>query len=315
MLLVLGLLAALVASACFNIGVLLQAIEARNEPKSLQLRLSLLTALLRRRRWLLGLLLGLIGVVPQLIALSLAPFAVVQPALSAGLLLLLAFGTRTLGESVHWPEWTGVAAIIGGIALVAAGSPTHAEAHRRGVVVLVVALLPLVVALAPFPLRATRHNSALFIVIASGLGFAATNIAAKLTSDDLAARTYWSAAAWSLVAVVGGIAATITNMTGFQRRRATMVVPVITAVQTYVPILLEPLFLHESWSTAPFDGVPIVLGLVLAATGSTLVARTTAVGEMSSAASSGSEHANLDTHRQKRPRRHARPHRRSATPG
>jgi hypothetical protein len=171
------------------------------------------------------------------------------------------------------------------------------------------------VALAPFPLRATRHDSALFIVIASGLGFAATNIAAKLTTDDLGARTYWNAAAWSLVALVGGIAATITNMTGFQRRRATMVVPVITAVQTYVPILLEPLFLHESWSTAPFDGVPIVLGVVLAATGTTLVARTTAVGEMSSAAASRADHANLDTHRRKKPRRHARPDRRSATPG
>ena len=286
MLFLLGLTAALLASACFNVGVVLQALEARDEPKSLELRLSLLAVLLRRRRWLLGLALGLIGVAPQLLALALAPFAVVQPALSAGLLLVLAIGARTLGERVRWPEWVGVAAIIGGIALVAGGSPTHAEAHRGGAVVVAVAVVPLVVALAPFPLRSTRFDSAALVVVASGMGFAATNIAAKLMSDDLGAGSYWNAAAWSLVALAGGIAATITNMTAFQRRRATVVVPVITAIQTYIPIVLEPLFLRESWSTAPLYGIPVALGLVLAAVGGTLVARTKAVGELSSAAAS-----------------------------
>jgi hypothetical protein len=48
MLFLLGLVAALVASACSNIGVLLQALEARDEPKSLELRPSLLLVLLRR---------------------------------------------------------------------------------------------------------------------------------------------------------------------------------------------------------------------------------------------------------------------------
>ncbi|HEY7398565.1 MAG TPA: hypothetical protein VH538_09700 [Gaiellaceae bacterium] len=283
----LGLTAALVASACFNVGVVLQALEARGEPKSLELRLSLLAVLLRRRRWVLGLALGLVGVAPQLLALALAPFAVVQPALSAGLLLVLAAGARTLGEPVRWPEWLGVAAIIGGIALVAAGSPTHAEAHRGGAVVIAVAVVPLVFALAPFPLRATRFDSAALVILAAGMGFAATNIAAKLMSDDLGAGRYWNAAAWALVAAVGGVAATITNMTAFQRRRATAVVPMITAIQTYVPIVLEPLFLRESWSTAPLDGVPIALGLAFAALGGMLVGRTRAVGELSSAASAG----------------------------
>jgi drug/metabolite transporter (DMT)-like permease len=285
MLLLAGLACALLASVCFNLGVLLQALEARDQPKSRELRLSLLAVLLRRPRWTLGLLLGLVGVLPQVLALALAPFAVVQPALSAGLLLLLAVGTRTLGEPVRRPDWLGVVAIIGGIALVAAGSPTHAEAHRGGAVVIVVALAPLAVALLPFPLRGTRFDSAALVLVASGLGFASANIATKLMGDDVATATYGNAAVWAGVALAGGIAATITNMTAFQRRPATMVVPLITAVQTYVPIVLEPLFLRESWSTAPIDGAPIAAGLVLAAVGTTLVARTRAVGELTSAAS------------------------------
>lgn len=285
MLFLLGLAAALVASACFNVGVVLQALEARIEPKSLELRLSLLAALLRRRRWLLGLALGLLGVVPQLVALALAPFAVVQPALSLGLLFVLAIGARTFDERVRWPEWVGVAAIIGGVALVVGGSPTHVEAHRSGVVVIVVAVVPLLIALAPLPLRSTRFDSAAFVVVAAGMGFAATNIATKLTSDDLGGGSYWNAAAWLLMALVAGIVATLTNMTAFQRWRATIVVPVVSATQTYVPIVLEPLFLRERWSSAPLDGVPIALGLVVAAAGGILVARTPVVGELSAAAS------------------------------
>ena len=162
---------------------------------------------------------------------------------------------------------------------------------------IVVALAPLAVGLLPFPLRGTRFDSAGLVVLASGLGFASANIATKLMGDDVTAHAYWNAAAWAAVALTAGIAATITSMTAFQRRPATMVVPVVTAVQTYVPIVLEPLFLKESLSTASLDGATIAAGLALAAVGTTLVSRTRAVGELTAAAAvSGDEP----------PRRHAR---------
>jgi drug/metabolite transporter (DMT)-like permease len=283
MLFTVGLIAALVASACFNVGVLLQALEARRQPRSRELKVALLTSLLRRPRWVLGLALGLVGVAPQVLALALAPFAVVQPALAAGLLLLLAVGSRTLQEPVRALEWAGVVAIITGIALVAAGSPTHAEAHRTGPIVLVVGLAPLAVGLLPFVVHGTRFDSAALILLASGAAFAATNIATKLMSDDLGADSFPNAAAWAAIAVGAGVAATITNMTAFQRRRATMVVPVVTAIQTYLPIVLEPLFLRESWSSASLDGAPIFAGFAVGAIGTVLVSRSHAVAQFSAA--------------------------------
>jgi uncharacterized membrane protein len=69
-------------------------------------------------------------------------------------------------------------------------------------------------------------------------------------------------------------------MTAFQRRRATTVVPVSTAVQTFLPILLEPFFLREHWSAAPYRGAPIAVGLLLALIGTILVSRTPAVGKL-----------------------------------
>ncbi len=288
MLFVAGLGAAVLASLLFNLGLVLQALEARMAPVSLSLRVALLGTLLRRWRWVLGFLLGALGVGPQVLALALAPFVVVQPALTIGLLLVLAVGVRTLGEPVLPSVWVGVAAIIGGVALIAGGAPGHTEAHRSGAVVLVVVGALAAVSLVPFVVRGTRLDSAVGVMIASGVGLAGTNIAAKLFSDDVGDRHWWNAIAWTGIALGIGIAATVTGMTAFQRARTTVVVPVTTSVQTFLPIVLEPLFLREEWSSAPLDGVLIASGLVVALAGTVLVARAPAVGAMVASASTGS---------------------------
>ena len=280
MLLVVGLAAALVASLLFNFGLVLQALEARREPPSLSLRLQLLVVLVRRWRWTLGLLLGLIGVAPQVLALATAPFVLVQPALTVGLLVVVASGARTLGERVGLGVWLGVVAIVGGVAVVAVGAPEHAEMHRGGLVVLAVVAAPTVVALLPFALRGTRADTGALTMVASGCGFAAANIATKLMSDDVGLGHYANAAAWAATGLVVGVAATVTGMTAFQRVAATIVVPVTTAIQTFVPIALEPLFLREEWSSAPLHGAVLAAGLLIACIGAVVVARTPAVGKV-----------------------------------
>jgi drug/metabolite transporter (DMT)-like permease len=275
-----GIAAALLASILFNVGVALQALEARELPRRLNLRLSLLGVLFRRPLWVLGLALGGIGIAPQVLAFGDAPFVVIQPALASGLLLLLLIGSRVLSERVGLLAVLGVIAIIAGVALVAWGAPAHTETHRGPVAVVGVVLGLSAIALAPFPLRGTRFDSALLTVLASGAGFAATNVATKLLSDDVNANHYVNAITWGATGLPLGVAATVTNMTAFQRRPATMVVPVTTAVQTFLPIVLEPLFLREPWGSAPFDGLPIIVGLTVALLGTILVSRTHAVSEL-----------------------------------
>lgn len=277
---VLGLAAALVASALFNIGLALQALEARRAPKELSLRLSLLVRLLQRPTWLLGWILGLVGIGPQVLALAMAPFVVVQPALAVGLLLLLWIGKRTLDEDVDVFAWAGVAGILIGVTVVAAGAPGRTEVHRGAAAVLGVTAALAILSLLPFVVRGTRLDSALVVMIASGSGFAATNVATKLMSDDIGGGKWGSASGWAAAGIALGVAATITGMTAFQRRRATVVVPLTTAVQTFLPIVLEPFFLRESWSSAPQDGGMVGTGLVIAAIGTTLVARTRSVSEL-----------------------------------
>lgn len=283
----LGLAAALVASALFNVGVALQGLEARETPRSSGLQVSLLGRLLRRPRWVLGLLLGLVGIGPQALAYARAPFVVVQTALAAGLLLLLFLAVRAFGEHVGPLEIGGVAAIIVGVALVSWGAPPHSAVHRSGLdVVAVVAGLALA-ALFPFLVRGTRLDSGMGVVIAAGCGFGAANVATKLMSDDIGTRDWLAAGGWAAAGLGIGIAATITSMTAFQRREAKTVVPVVTAIQIFLPVILEPLFLREYWSAAAYAGVPILLGLLFALVGSVLVSRSAGVSELTAGAQRG----------------------------
>jgi drug/metabolite transporter (DMT)-like permease len=281
----LGILSAVVASALFNLGVALQALEARATPPDEGLRLSLLVRLLRRRLWVLGLVLGALGVPFEALAFTQASFTVVQAVLASGLLFLLALGVYTLGERVGPTEIIGVLAIIGGIALVSWGAPAHVETHRRaGQVVAVVAVLGLL-SLVPFVIRARGTGGGLLNTLASGIGFAATNIAVKLMADNVQLRHDIEAALWLGASALGGIVATLTEMTALQVLAATTVVPLSFAVQTFLPIALEPLFLREVLSTAPYDGIPLLAGLLVVLAGSLIVARTPAVSAL--AAGSG----------------------------
>src|SRR5579872_2670032 len=259
-----GLAAALFASALFNVGVALQGLEARREPRRLGLRLSLLSRLLRRPLWLLGFALGVIGVGPQVLALSDAPFVVVQPALVVGLLILLAIGTTYFHEPVGRLEVAGVLAIIGGVALDAWGAAPHVEAHRSWLPVLATVAALTIPSLLPFVFRAGNW----LILLGAGCAWAVTNISTKLGSDDLGANHWWNAFTWGIVALVFGVVATLTTMTAFQRSRATVVVPVTTMVQTYLPLLLEPAFLRERYDAA--DIAPLSGGILLAAVGTLL---------------------------------------------
>jgi drug/metabolite transporter (DMT)-like permease len=278
-----GLVAALVASALFNVGIALQGIEARSAPKKLGLRVSLLMLLFRRKRWVLGWVLGVVGIAPQVLAFADAPFVVVQPALASGLLILLFIGSRMFGEHVDWVEIVGVSAIIGGVTLVAWGAPPHVEAHRSGAAVITVVAALTAAGVFPFAVRGTRWDTGMASIVASGAGFAASNVATKLLSDDIGSGHYVNAALWAVVGLISGIAATITGMTAFQRRRATTVVPVSTSVQTFLPIVLEPFFLREHWTSAKFGGAPIGIGLLIALVGTIVVSRTRAVSELSAA--------------------------------
>src|SRR6202453_2528570 len=96
--LVLGIGAAVGASTLYSLGIALQAMDAKEAPRDEHLRLALAFSLIKRTRWLLGTGLSILGWPLQLVALLLAPLVLVQPALAAGLVVLMFLAQRMLGE-------------------------------------------------------------------------------------------------------------------------------------------------------------------------------------------------------------------------
>jgi drug/metabolite transporter (DMT)-like permease len=205
---------------------------------------------------------------------------VVQPVLALGLLLVLILGVRILHEHVGGREVAGVIGIIAGVALVAWGAPAHSEAHRGPVAVLAVFGALAFAGILPFLVRGTRFDTGMLTIVATGCAFGATNVATKLLGDDFNLGHYSNMVFWGAAGLAMGVIATLVNMTAFQRRPATTVVPVSTAVQTFLPIVLEPFFLVEHWGSAHADGIPIAAGLAVAFAGIVLLAGSHVVSDM-----------------------------------
>src|SRR5437764_8554497 len=273
----LGLACACVASILFDLGVALQAMEARDVSRRHALRPSLIGRLLARPRWVFATVLAGAGWPFHVAGLLLAPLTVVQPALASGLLLLLVLGDRMLGERVGALEVTAVLAIIAGVAGMAWAAPEHTTSHA-GVVGLAPALGGVgLLAIAPYAARKETAAASVLLPLSAGCAFAWTGISTKLLADFLSSSDWLPALAWAAATGIIALFGLISEMSALQRRPATRVAPVVFVVQITVPVMLAPLITGESWTSTPLGGVALVGFLALVAAGAGALGRTTAV--------------------------------------
>lgn len=270
--LILGILAAIGASALYSLGVALQAVDAKRAPHHVHLRLGLARDLVVRPRWLLGTGLSMLGWPLQVVALLLAPLVVVQPTLAAGLLVLLLFGQRMLGESAGRRERIATLAIVVGVVGVALGAPERSEAHPGDETVTLVLVGLGMLALAPYIWSIVRRPPASLTMIGAGLAFAWSGVATKLASDGLSQSRLLLAAAWALSTAVASAVGSLSEMSALQKRPAIQVAPLVFVTQTVVPIVLAPLLL-ESFKATPLDGIPLGVALAVLVAGAAALAR------------------------------------------
>jgi drug/metabolite transporter (DMT)-like permease len=275
--LLLGLLAAFAASVLYNLGLAVQALDARLVPTEHGLSPTLITKLIRRRRWLAGSLLVALGWPLQAGALLLAPLTLVQPALAIGLLLLLAIGSRMLGERVGVRERAAVLAIVGGVTVLALVAP-HRDATASSGSAMTIALVILgALALAPYAIAPFYRVGGRTIAIACGLAYSWGAISTKLATDALSTGDWGLCIAWVLATAITGIVGLLSEMTALQRRGATQVGPLVFVVQTLVPVALAWPLLGEAWSSTPGSGIPIVCATLTIAVAAAVLASSPAV--------------------------------------
>ncbi len=278
---VLGVLAAIAASLFYNGGIVLQALEAREQPREHGLRITLLARLARRRRWLAGTALTVLGWPLQTAALLLAPLTVVQPMLVVGLLMLVAIGLRVPGEHVTRWEVFGVLAIIVGVIVMALLAPGDPKVTRPPTAVGVAVLTALgLLVLVPYVTRAQRRLGSGAIALSAGLAYAWAAIANKLAADGLSSGNWPQIAGWLGGLAIASLIAVSSEMTSLQSRPATQVGPLLFVMETLVPVLFAPLITHEQWGHSGLEKAIFCAALVLTVLGAAVVARSSAVGRL-----------------------------------
>jgi FtsH-binding integral membrane protein len=272
--LVLGIGAAIGASSLYSVGIALQALDAKEAPQEEHLRLALVTGLLRRARWLLGTGLSILGWPLQVVALLLAPLVVVQPALAAGLLVLLLLSERMLGERAGRYEHFAMLAIVIGVAGAGLFAPPRSTAEPGEQLTITLVLLGLALAcMVPYMLRALGHSIAEVTMVCAGLAGGWSGVATKLASDDLSSHHLAVAALWGLSTAAASAVGVLSEMSALQSRPAIQVAPVVFVTQTVVPVALAPVLFGESFASTPLGGVPLGVSLAILIGGAALLAR------------------------------------------
>ena len=167
-----GLVLALASAFALNWGWLEQHGAARELPRlSLARPAHSLRLLFGDRSWLVGFLVGVVGWVFYVAALTLAPLSLVQGTSAGGVGLLAALAHRR-GDAIPLADWSGAAAAVLGLVLIAVslvGGATSATRPAPGALT-----LWLLVSGALAALTFTRRAG-----IASGSLYAAGDVATK----------------------------------------------------------------------------------------------------------------------------------------
>lgn len=280
-----GIVIASIASLLFNGAILVQARETRAVSSEHGLRASLLSSLVRRKRWLIGGALQVMGVGLQTAALLLAPLTAVQPAEAVGLLLLVLMASRMLDERASRRGFMAVCLVIVGVVGMAAVAPRRKVADLDSAKVWLSVAALLTASLVPYALPERRGAGSRWTVIGAGLSFALTAFCTKLFADALDKQAWAAMVVVAPIAAAGAVVGTLSEQSALQQRQATQVAPLIFIVELLLPIALGVGVVGESWSRSP---VTITLSLALVTIGVVIIGRTPTIAQL--AASSEHEH-------------------------
>ncbi len=273
-----GVVCALLAATFYAVGVALQSLDARRSHSDHALRASLLLALIRRPRFVLGTVISFLGWPLQALALAKAPLAVVQPTLAFNLVVLLVIARRLTPDPVTRSDVAGALAITAGVVALAFAAPTRGGNIGARTIVLVVVLG--LVSVLPLVARGRLPRSAILLPAASGVGFTLLAIATQLADDTVGGRRVPAGLGWLAVGGFAAYAATVCEMSAMRTRAATLVVPVTVSVESVLPIVVGPLALAESLPGSLGSRLVLAGGLALIVFGVLLLGRAPALVEL-----------------------------------
>lgn len=282
-----GIAVAVTAAVANAFSVVLQSSEARESPSREAMKLSLLRRLAHRPRWLLGTGLVIFAGALQVLALALAPLAIVQPTLATGQLVLLVLARVKLGERVGRHEALSALAIFGGLSAVVAAAPSHSVVRSSFGSLLIPLLVVGVPAATTFVIGRFHRRLGLVLVAGAGLSYSWADFGSKLLARNLSHGAWGAAALWAIGIIAFGALAFLEENTALQERPAVTVAPVIGAIKVPLPVLMVLWTGLERWGPSPGALAAFFGGLALVAGGAASLGRSETVARVRAPSAGG----------------------------
>jgi drug/metabolite transporter (DMT)-like permease len=271
-----SLVAALAAAAGFAASAVLQQESATTVPEERTLSPTLLLALVRRRKWLLGMgsLLAAFGL--QALALAYGPVALAQPVIVVELAFAIPLGMWRGRRRAGRREWMGIAFVMGGVALflavaVPAGGASNPAGSRW--LVALIAVGAIVAAVLVAGARVSGPIRALFFGAAAGIAFGVLAVLTKAVVHQFGAGLGTAFSGWQLwLLITVGIAAFVISQSAYQAGPLAYSMPMTDLLEPAVAVVLGDVLLDENVRLTAGVLAVQVLAAVVACAGIVLLA-------------------------------------------
>ena len=260
----LGLAAALAAAVVFGGASILQAIGSRRVSSSSGFHLGTVGRLLRQPPFVAALLLNLLGFVLHLVAVRTLPLFLAQAGIAASLAVTALLAVRIFHDQLGAMEWSAVAAVCLGLALLTAAAGETGE--ERATATSSVALFAVAAAMIAGGLVATRGRgvvSAVMLSLLAGIGFATSAVSSRLLPDLTVSSVIGSPVTYAL-GLSGGLAFLLYSL-ALQRSSITVATAPMIVLQTAVPAVVGVVLLGDEVRSGWAAGA--LVGSVLTAAG------------------------------------------------
>ena len=282
-----GLVAALAGALCYGAAPAVQALAARREAAGEGVGARLTLRLMRRKIWLAGLLMDLVGFALEAFAFSNAPATLVAPVMAVDMIVFVVVGSWLFGERLSWLGAGGIAVISAGVALLAVvfakrdelGS-TASNRELFGFLIGAVAVGGVAVFVGSKASGAGKAALAAGVFsAASGVGYGLATMATRQVGRAFEPDQPWHLLATPTPYVLAGCSIlAITLMQRGLQDNPLLTFPIVSAVAAMLPVGLSAAVLDDQ-VPGGLRRLGFVVALVLIAGGVTLLGRDRAAAE------------------------------------
>ena len=266
----LGLCAALGAAVLFGVGSVVQAVAVRRLRSLEGLTVRLVVDLVSEPVFLGALALNLCGFGFHLVALRTLPLFLAQSGIAASLVVTALLAVRLFHDHLGPSDWTAVAAVVAGLALLAAASGDVGDEHAS--TAFTVGLVAAIGSIAIVGFWAARADGALATAalgLLAGFGFAGVSISARILPSLTPADLVVSAPTYTLL-LSGGLAFLLYSL-ALQRGSVTGATAPMIVSQTVTPALVGVVLLDDGVRSG---WLPVALAaFVITSSGAVALAR------------------------------------------